>query len=149
MSLPDDHPTAIILNKICGEDCICRDFFSEKNNENQIKLINELEYGFIKYNIGFNDVKIAEIVPIFFSMISFAHPLLIKYMKEKSCIGDYYSYKGIQYNVKKEVKEIIEYLYIHIKYGNLRGDATPEEHQIIIDEYAKLFNINYEKISYD
>ncbi len=147
--LPEDHPTRIILNKICGENYVNSEVYSEKNIKKQMKLINELETGFAKYNMEFNDVKITEIVPIFFSMISFAHPIIIKYMKEKSCIGEHYTYNNIEYDVKKEVKEILEYLYVCLKYDKVSGNAGKEEYQTIINDYAKLFNVEYGKINYD
>ena len=146
---PDDHPIGIVLNRICGEYSVRNALYSEETLAKQRKLIDMMEAGFKKYNITMADVIIDEIVPIFFAMLSFAHPIIIKYMKDSLNIGEYYTHNGRTYYVKAEVKEILELQYIRIYYKCVRSVLPFEDFQQIIDEYAEMFGVDYEKKNYD
>jgi hypothetical protein len=119
--------------------------YSDNNINTQNKIINYFEECINKFNYNVNDISVNKI-PLFAAINKFAHPIFIKYLKNKLYTDDF-----IKENVDK-IKDLLKWLYIRIQYkiifSNLYYHLTLEEQLEILDEYANIFNITYEKITY-
>ena len=147
MEEPNDTPRMIFINIVHLNCQVQQNLYSNENKEHQKEIIELMDNSIKKYKQNFYQFNIENIIPLFFAMIKLAHPIFIKYIKEKMNINDCLIYDKKIYDVKKEVKEILEYLYTQFYYS--KNKVNNSHIQEIIDEYAKIFDVKYEKIIYE
>lgn len=150
-------------NKIKTDDIYNAQYIDEIN-----KYIQQMEDILIKYNISFNRIIILNNIPLISAITHLMHPNFIKYMKDtyykdnfvkiKMCniydnMPNLYNKQTKILNVKETIKQLLEELY-PILYHNLQSASfknkkASEIKLKLLDEYAKIFDINYEKITYE
>jgi hypothetical protein len=148
MSKPPKNPTHVYYRYICYRRLIFPDLYSEENKKQQEKIIYKFEKSLNYYNCKISDCTVGDETLLFHSMAEFAHPIFIKYLKEK--FADII--KTIP-NFEYEIKQLFDFLYIKIHYNIIKSSdmygLTLMDYQAILDEYSSMFNISYEKKTYD
>jgi hypothetical protein len=161
MKHPGEFFTDIIHN-YCYEPPL----YSDENIKMQNMVIKKLNKYMTCYNLTIHNM-LSEKVPLLDALCYFAHPILIKYLKSwyyDNLILLYcppylkqnplmYNKDTYVFNTKVAVKDILEWLYIRIHYGNiivfLSHQFSKEQLIELLDEYASIFEIEYEKRNYD
>ncbi len=148
MSKIPKHPALVHHKYICDRRRIYPDLYSEENKKQQEIIIEKFEKALHHHNYPISNCHMDGETLLFHSMAEFAHPIFIQYLKEKSAdvIKDL---PNFQY----EMKQLLEFLYIKIHYKMIKNaggyGTTMNDYQEILDEYSKMFNIEYEKKTYD
>lgn len=148
MSKLPKHPALVHRKYICDRRRIYPNLYSEENKKQQEIIIDKFEKSLKHYNSLISDSHIGGESILFHSMGEFAHPIFIQYLKEKSTE----IIKGIP-NFEYEIKQLLEFLYIKIHYKMIKNATvygmTMKDYEEILEEYSKIFNVKYEKITYD
>jgi hypothetical protein len=124
--------------------------YSDENKELQNNIIKEFEECRIKNNYTVDDIHLTDLslntIPLFALIKFFVHPIFIKYFIETFYTEDFIKEKY------KDIQEILQFLYMKIYYDGLSyrlWEIYKKDEQFkLLDEYSKIFNINYNKITY-
>ena len=126
--------------------------YSEQHTKKQQQIIDEFEECRKKNNYTVSDIRLTDFsyntIPLFALLNQFAHPIFFKYF-----IDTYYTSEYIKEHTSK-IKDIIKCLYISIYYGIIVGrlyyyKLQENERFYLLDEYARILNITYEKYTYE
>jgi hypothetical protein len=142
--------TSLFRKYIISTYDIKSNVYSDVNKEFLNNIIKEFEECRIKNNFTIDDIHLTDLsfntIPLFALINFFAHPIFIKYF-----IGTFYTEDFIK-EKHKDIKEILKFLYIQIYYQllsyNLWEIYTKDELFQLLDEYAKIFKVNYDKKTY-
>jgi hypothetical protein len=140
------------------------------NNANVIKSIFNkqfvLENLMKEQNKTHEELEIPE-HPLLFAIYNLAHPEYIKYLKNKWYNTNELKIKTNRYHkminlyntttntldIKLTLMDILKWMYIDIIHNNgffkKYNNCSIQFHINLLDKYAEIFNIEYEKISYD
>ena len=146
--------------------CTLKDgnIYSEESIETNKSYIDKIDKLLTKYNYSINMINLFNTPILILAIYNLMHPIFIEYLKDKMNNNDIivlpkstiYNKKFHVFNknnIQNTVSDLLTNMYIMIHYDIL--DTTHSRHIskdqqfALLDKYARIFNVTYEKITYD
>jgi hypothetical protein len=148
-----------------GDPNLEKNIETEEILERVIKWREELEHLMKQHNKTYEDLETPE-HPLFYAIYKFSHPNYIKHLRDVWYNEDHFIMNTTKYDkmphiynkelqcvyIKPAIKDILELMYTSITSESYKFkrycDLSNDFHIDILDKYAKIFEVEYEKISY-
>ena len=150
------------------EDHICTNIYSEATIQTNQKIIDKIDTLLKKYEISIHSIEVWNLPMIILSIYNLMHPMFIQYLKDSTngedtveipTFGIYrklpniYNSENNHVHIKNAINDMLSWMYTTIYHDVIctaNSDYISKDQQFaLLDEYAKIFNVTYEKITYD